>query len=220
MTSASFTLGSRFNTAVIAQRDMDDTALVRRHRAKLDAAMLIGSLVGGRTRDRLELLTLAVLISLHIDDHRITVPDGTDGDGRDHELQGVERFSMTSNQNGKIIAGDVKDELAVVALVLIDGDVAHIEMLQDILQRGDRGVGDAVQLLIGDLAFGGSLLRFEILRFDDLVFKFLSHCRSFHAASMKKPQGTGEGSLPLFNTGKTPALQTNGSMRDQMRVPK
>ena len=62
---------------------------------------------------------------------------------------------MAADKHGQVVASDVEDKLAFVAFVLVDGHLAHIEMLEDVLQRGDCGIGDAVKILIGDTVLFG-----------------------------------------------------------------
>ena len=127
---------------------MDDTALVRRHRTKLHAATLACSLACGRAGERLELLTLAVLVAFHVDDDREAETDLTHGDGGNQKLQGIKRATMTANQNCQVITGDIKDELALVAFILVDGDFTDVEILEHVLQNGNGGVGNFIELLI------------------------------------------------------------------------
>ena len=56
-------LRCRLDALVVTKRDMHDATLVRSHRAKLHAAMLLGSLCGSITSDGLELLSLTILVA-------------------------------------------------------------------------------------------------------------------------------------------------------------
>ena len=87
---------------------------------------------GGVCR-RLDFLTLAVLITLDVDDNRVTEAHGARCDGGNDELQRVERFAMTANKDSQVVARDIQNKLALVALVLVDGDFTHVEVLENAL---------------------------------------------------------------------------------------
>ena len=40
---------------------------------------------------------------------------------------------MAPNKNGKIITGDIKNELPFIALIFVDGNFANVEVFQNIL---------------------------------------------------------------------------------------
>ena len=51
---------------------------------------------------------------------------------------------MTANQHRQIVARDVEDQLTFVAFVLVDGHFAHLEVLENILERSNRRIGNAI----------------------------------------------------------------------------
>ena len=108
MACAAFAFRSSLNTIVVTKRDMNNTALVRGHRTKLDAAMLVGGLVGRRARDSFELLTLAVLVSLNIDDHGIAETDRANGNGRHNKLQSIKGLAMAADEKARPKASAIK----------------------------------------------------------------------------------------------------------------
>ena len=71
-------------------------------RQKLYAAVLAGCAVGGRAGDGLQLLTLAPLVALDIDDDRVAIPYRADRDGGYQELQSIERLAMAADEHRKI----------------------------------------------------------------------------------------------------------------------
>ena len=150
---ASGTLAFRrgFDAWLIAKSQVNDSALIRRHRTQLHAAMLRLRTTSSGKRDRFDFLALAVLISLNVNNNRITEADGARRDGRNDELQRIERLAVAANQNRQIVASNVEYEFTFIALVLVDGHFAHVEMLQDSLQRIDGGIGDLVDFLIGQV---------------------------------------------------------------------
>ena len=57
---------------------------------------------------------------------------------------------MATDENSQIVTGDVEDKLAFIAFVLVNGDLADIEVLQDILDSCDGGIRDAIKILVAD----------------------------------------------------------------------
>ena len=93
---------------------------------------------------------------------------------------------MTANKDSQVVARDIQNKLALVALVLVDGDFTHIEVLKNTLQRGNSGIGNfielffahimlfAVRLIAFELVFGGIFDRFLVnLISSDMVQSFL-----------------------------------------------
>ena len=71
MTGAAFAFRCRLHTVVVAKADVHDTTLVRRHRTKLDAAVLASCAVRGRTGNRFQLLALTALVTFDVHDDRV-----------------------------------------------------------------------------------------------------------------------------------------------------
>lgn len=181
MTRAAFSFRSRLDTIVVPKGDMHQSTLVRRHGTKLHAAVLTRRSIGGRTGDRLELLTLTTLVSFDVDNHRIAKPDGAHRDSRNQELQGVKRLAVTTDEYGKIITGNVQDELSIVTFVFVDSYFSNVEILQNVLQSSDGRIGYPVEFLIGQflLFFGIVSISFFDVQYFDLFFQiFFSHFES------------------------------------------
>ena len=89
-------------------------------------------------------------IALYVDDDRVSESEFATRDGGDEGLKGVQRAAVSPDQEGEIAADDVQDDLTFVALVLLDRRVLDPESTEDGLERLDRGVGDAVEVLIGE----------------------------------------------------------------------
>ncbi len=58
---------------------------------------------------------------------------------------------MTTNKNSQVGSGDVQNQLALVALILIYGRVGGIEESKQIAHNGDGHVGNSVELLVSQL---------------------------------------------------------------------
>ena len=150
MPGASFALGSGIDAIIVSKRDVNDSTLIRSHRSHLHAAMLACSFIGSGARDGFELLTLTALIPLDVNNNRITEAHRADSDGGNDKLQGIERTTMSTNQYRKIVTGDIEDKLPFVTLIFVDRHFANIEILQDVLQSGNSGIGDSVELFFRD----------------------------------------------------------------------
>ena len=151
MTSAALSLRGGLDTIIVAKSNVNDASLIGGHGAQLNTVTLAGSAIGARTGDGLKLLALTTLIALNIDDYRITEANGAHGNGGHQELQRIKGLTMTTNEHRQIIAGDVQNELALVTLVLVNGNLADVELLQDVLKCSDGRISDVVEHLIGDL---------------------------------------------------------------------
>lgn len=58
---------------------------------------------------------------------------------------------MTTDENSKIRSSYIQNQLALVALILIDGRVRRIEVRKDGTQNGNSNIGNGVELLVGQL---------------------------------------------------------------------
>ncbi len=110
MTGGTLTFGSGFNARLIAQGEMNQAALIGRHGAQLHAAMLRLRASSGGVCHRLDFLTLAVLITLDVDDNRVTEAHRARCDGGNDELQRVERFAMAANKDSQVVARDIQNK--------------------------------------------------------------------------------------------------------------
>ena len=135
MTSGTLTFGSGFNARLIAQSKMNQTALVGRHGAQLHAAMLRLRASSGGVCRRLDFLTLAVLITLDVDDNRVTEAHGARVVMA--EMMNSTRRAFCHDDTPIRIAvvdsRSIQNKLALVALVLVDGDFTHVEVLENAL---------------------------------------------------------------------------------------
>ena len=150
MTSGTLALGCRLNTLIVTKRDMHDASLIRGHRTKLHTAVLLGSLCSSVAGDRLKLLSLTILIALDVNDNGVTEAHGADSDSRNQELQRIKGLTVAADENSQVVTGDVKDKLAFVAFILVDGNLADVEVLQDILDGCNCGIRDAIEILVAD----------------------------------------------------------------------
>ena len=138
-----------FNSSIIAKRDMHQTTLVGTHRRKSNRPMLTHGTGGSRVGHRSNLIIATALITLDINHHRITEPQATAHNQREHRLQRLKRTTVTPDEYSQIGSSNIEDQLAVIALILIDRGIFGIKMLQNIANHRQRNISDGIKLLIG-----------------------------------------------------------------------
>ena len=146
-----FALAARGDSLVVSQRDVHDSTLVRRHRSQAHRDVLTRRTIRRPARDVLELLSAAMPVALDVNDDRVAKAELAARDGGDQRLESVQRPSVTSDEDREIAPDYVQDDLAFVALVLFDRGVFDRERAQNGLEGLDRGVGDLVEVLVGQL---------------------------------------------------------------------
>ena len=138
----------RGHAVIIDQGKVDDPALVCIHGSKSHTALLARTLGSGQ-RDAAELLLTARLIALDVHDDRIVEVDvGAHERGEDH-LESIERATVAADEHGKVSAVDIEDELAVIAIVLIDGRMLLTKKGKDLPKIPNCHVGDLIHLVVG-----------------------------------------------------------------------
>ena len=144
-------LGVSIDCIITTKRNMNQSTLIGIHRRKRYTLMSTDSALGSRLSHSGDLVLTATLITLDIDDNRIPKAELTTYQQREHNLKGIKRASMTTNENSKIRSSYIQNQLALVAFILIDRRVGGIEVRKDGTQNGNRNIGNGVELLIGQL---------------------------------------------------------------------
>ncbi len=144
-------LGVSIDCIITTKRNMNQSTLIGIHRRKRHTLMSTDSALGSRLSHSGDLVLTATLITLDIDDNRIPKTELTTYQQREHNLKGIKRASMTTNENSKIRSSYIQNQLALVAFILIDRRVGGIEVRKDGTQNGNRNIGNGVELLIGQL---------------------------------------------------------------------
>lgn len=144
-------LGVSIDCIITTKRNMNQSTLIGIHRRKRHTLMSTDSALGSRLSHSSDLVLTATLITLDIDDNRIPKAELTTYQQREHNLKGIKRASMTTNENSKIRSSYIQNQLALVAFILIDRRVGGIEVRKDGTQNGNRNIGNGVELLIGQL---------------------------------------------------------------------
>ena len=161
------TLGVSLDAVVIAQGDMDETPLISRHGRQVHVAMLTHGTVSSGLGNGENLVTTTALVSLHVNGNGVSEPKATAHEKGEQRLERFESLSMSTNQNRKIGRSDIKNQLALVSIVLIDRRVGGIKEPEDGAKDAHGYVGDGIELLVGKLSSGlvmlGNLSELSIL---------------------------------------------------------
>ncbi len=144
-------LRMRVDSIVTTKGNMNQSTFVGIHGRQGNTLMSTDSALGSRLSHSGDLVLTATLITLDIDDNRIPKAELTTYQQREHNLKGIKRASMTTNENSKIRSSYIQNQLALVAFILIDRRVGGIEVRKDGTQDGNRNIGNGVELLIGQL---------------------------------------------------------------------
>lgn len=144
-------LGMSIDSIITTKRNMNQSALIGIHRRKRHTLMRTDSTLGSKLSHSGNLVLTTTLITLDVDDYRIPKAELATYQQREHNLKGIKRASMTTNENSKIGSSYIQNQLALVAFILIDRRVGGIEVRKDGTQNGNRNIGNGVELLISQL---------------------------------------------------------------------
>ena len=144
-------LGMSIDSIITTKCNVNQSALIGIHGRKRNTLMSTNSTLGSRLSHSGDLVLTATLVTLNVDDNRIPKAELTAYQQREHNLKGIKRTSMTTNENSKIGSSYIQNQLTLVALILIDRRVGGIEVRKDGTQDGNRNIGNGVELLIGQL---------------------------------------------------------------------
>lgn len=145
------TLGMRVDGIIATKGNVNESTLVGIHRRERNTLMGANGTLSSGLGHRCNLVLSTALIALDVDDNRIPKTKLAAHQQREHNLEGIKGTSMTANKNGKIRSSYIQDQLALVALILIDGRVRRIEVRKDGTQNGNSNIGDGVEFLISQL---------------------------------------------------------------------
>ena len=139
------------NRIVATKCDMNQSALIGIHGRKRNTLVSANSTLGSRLSHRGNLVLTATLVSLNVHHNRIPKAKLTAYQKREHNLKGIKRATVTTNENSKVRSRYVQNQLALIALILIDRRVGGIEVRKDGTQNRNRNIGNGVKLLISQL---------------------------------------------------------------------
>lgn len=141
----------RLNPIILTQGNVNQSALGRCHRRKVDRTTLLNSTRGSRACHRGYLLMAATPIPLNIDNDWIPEPKLAADQEGDHRLQRPERSTVTTDKDRQIRCRHIENQLTFVTFVLIDGRVVSIEMSKNGTHNGNGRVGNGIELIIVEL---------------------------------------------------------------------
>lgn len=141
----------RVDSIVTTKGNMNQSTFVGIHRRQGNTFMSANSALGSGLGHRSNLVLSTALITFDVDDDRIPKAKLATHQQGEHNLKSIEGTSMAANENSKIRSSYVQDQLALVALILIDRRVGGIEVRKDGTQDGNSNIGNGVELLIGQL---------------------------------------------------------------------
>ena len=143
--------GMSIDSIITTKCNVNQSALIGIHGRKRNTLMSTNSTLGSRLSHSGDLVLTATLVTLNVDDNRIPKAELTTYQQREHNLKGIKRTSMTTNENSKIGSSYIQNQLALVAFILIDRRVGGIEVRKDGTQNRNRNIGNGVELLISQL---------------------------------------------------------------------
>ena len=143
--------GMSIDSIITTKCNVNQSALVGIHGRKRNTLMSTNSTLGSRLSHSGDLVLTATLVTLNVDDNRIPKAELTAYQQREHNLKGIKRTSMTTNENSEIGSRYIQNQLALVAFILIDRRVGGIEVRKDGTQNRNRNIGNGVELLISQL---------------------------------------------------------------------
>ena len=148
------TLRMGINCIITTKCNVNQSALIGIHGRKRNTLMSTDGTLGGRLSHRGNLILTTALVALNVNHNRIPKAKLAAHQQREHYLKGIKGTTMTTNENSKIRSRNIQNQLALVALVLINRRVGGIEVRKDGTQNGNRNIGNGVELLIGQLFTG------------------------------------------------------------------
>lgn len=139
------------NGIVTTKCNVNQSALIGIHGRQGNTLMSANSALGGGLGHRSNLVLTTTLVTLNVDDNRIPKAELTAYQQREHNLKGIKRTPMATNENSEIRSSYIQNQLALVTFILIDRRVRRIEVRKDGTQNGNSHIGNGVELLIGQL---------------------------------------------------------------------
>ncbi len=145
------TLGMCIDCIITTKRNVNQSALIGIHGRQGNALMSTDCTLGSRLSHSGNLVLTTALVTLNIDDNRIPKAELTANQQREHNLKGIKRTSMATNENSKIRSSYIQNQLALIAFIFIDRRVGGIEVRKDGTQNRNRNIGNGVEFLISQL---------------------------------------------------------------------
>ena len=151
------TLGVSGNGVIVDKGKVNQPTLIGVHGSHSDSTLLT-SLRSGGPGKTLNLRLPARLIALDINNDGIVELKPAAHQGRKNHLKRIERTAMTANEHRKIPAVNVKDQLAVITIVLVDRALSLTKETEELAKILNSDIRNFIGLIIGQLDAGLKML--------------------------------------------------------------
>ncbi len=145
------TLRMGIDSIIATKCNMNQSALIGIHGRKRNTLMSADGTLCGRLSHRGNLVLTTALVALNVHHNRIPKAKLAAYQKREHNLKGIKRTTVTTNENSKVRSRYIQNQLALIALILINRRVGGIEVRKDGTQNRNRNIGNGVKLLVGQL---------------------------------------------------------------------
>lgn len=151
------TLGVSGNGVIVNKSKVNKPTLIGVHGSHGNSTLL-ASLRSGGPGKTLNLRLPARLIALDINDDGIVELKPAAHQGRKNHLKRIERTAMAANEHRKIPAVNVKDQLPVITIVLIDRALSLTKETEELAKILNSDIRNLIGLIIGQLDAGLKML--------------------------------------------------------------
>ena len=145
------------NGVIVDKGKVNQTTLIGIHGSHSDSTLLT-SLRSGGPGKTLNLRLPAGLIALDINNDGIVELKPAAHQRRKNHLKRIERTAMAANEYRKIPAVNVKDQLPVIAIVLVDRALSLTKETEELAKILNSNIRNLIGLIIGQLDAGLKML--------------------------------------------------------------
>ena len=151
------TLGMGGNGVIVDKGKVNKPTLIGIHGSHSNSALL-ASLRSSSPSKTLNLRLPAGLIALDINNDGIVELKPAAHQGRKNHLKRVERTAMAANKHREVPAVNIKDKLAVIAVVLVDRALSLTKETEELAKILNSDIRNLIGLIIGQLDAGLKML--------------------------------------------------------------
>ena len=151
------TLGVSGNGVIVNKSKVNKPTLIGVHGSHGNSTLL-ASLRSGGLGKTLNLRLPAGLIALNINNDGIVELKSAAHQGRKNHLKRIERTAMAANEHRKIPTVNVKDQLPVITIVLIDRALSLTKETEELAKILNSDIRNLIGLIIGQLDAGLKML--------------------------------------------------------------
>lgn len=151
------TLGVSGNGVIVDKSKVNKPTLIGIHGSHSNSTLL-ASLRSGGLGKTLNLRLPAGLIALNINNDGIVELKSAAHQGRKNHLKRIERTAMAANEHRKIPTVNIKDQLPVITIVLIDRALSLTKETEELAKILNSDIRNLIGLIIGQLDAGLKML--------------------------------------------------------------